>query len=66
MDYPRMGFPHSFGWARFPEADIPNGLCWELPSGRKMFLPREGSYCIVQYERGSMPIIKPMRSKARD
>jgi hypothetical protein len=62
MNPPRMGLPSSFGWQRFPDADIPNGICFQLPNGEFRFLPKAGSYCIVQYE-GEAPIIKPMRTK---
>jgi hypothetical protein len=60
---PRIGKVDSFGWQRFPAADIPNGLCYQLPNGEYMFLPKEGSYCIVQYDGEPHPIIKPMRTK---
>jgi hypothetical protein len=60
---PRMGFPSSFGWVRYPDADIPNAHCWELPNGEFMFIPKDGSFCIVKYEGDSRPLIKPMRTK---
>jgi hypothetical protein len=60
---PRMGFPSSFGWVRYPDADIPNAICYELPSGEFMFIPKDGRYCLVKYDGDTYPTIKPMRTK---
>ena len=61
---PRIGYPSSFGWLRFPKADVPNLLCYETPNGEHRFIPKDGSFCLVQFDGDPRPAIKSMRTKA--
>jgi hypothetical protein len=59
---PRIGRPESFGWVRAPFADVPNALCYELPCGEYIFIPKAGSFCVVK-QRGLPFRIKQMQTK---
>lgn len=38
--WPKPDRPHSFGWLRRPDLDLPQGEAWELPDGEiRLTLP---------------------------
>ena len=37
----KSGLPHTFGWLRRPECDVPGGQTWEAPCGRLFAYPAD-------------------------
>ena len=60
---PALGTPESFAWVRYPDGDILNGQCWELPNGQFRFVPKGHSFCVVRDHEGVVSI-KLMTTKA--